>query len=159
MSNTGKHSCPQCGEHTVRKQKSSIAKTAFRCYSCYWSGDIPNIEQKIMVRNGGKAVIPVKCEEIIKNLLAGATIQEQKVKYGVSGIKTHSAADGRQTGIVSKILRTYTAYAEITEIPCADPDFVKMKVTPDILQMVAHAIEEEETKIRNSPRLSVNFSK
>lgn len=159
MSNAGRYVCPKCGEHTVRKQKSSLAKVGYRCYSCYWSGDIPNVEQRITVKNGSTIMAPVKYTDIIKNLLAGDTIQQQKVKFGVSAVKVHSAADGRQTGIVSKICRVYTAYAEITGIPCTDVDFVKMKVTEDVRQMVVQAIEEEETKIRNSPRLSVNFSK
>lgn len=67
--------------------------------------------------------------------------------------------DGRKGAVRNKILRVYTAYSEYTKIPCTDPDFVKIKVTDDVLHLVICAIEEEELKIRNSPRLSVSFSK
>lgn len=153
------YSCPQCGKHTVRKQKGGLTKVKYRCYTCYWAGDAPSVERKFVTRSNS-IVVSVKYEDIIKNLLTGATIQEQLLKFDAFETKkSQSAASGRKNAIRNKVLRVYNAYSEYTGIPCIDPDFVKMKITEDVLQLLISGIEDEETKIRNSPRLSVSFSK
>lgn len=99
----------------------------------------------------------VSYEDIIKNLLQGKTIFEQLAAFGVApGAKM---TEGRNGALRNKILRVYNCYSEHTKIPCNDVDFVKIKSTPDIMALLISAIEEEEQKIRNSPRLSISFSK
>lgn len=150
------YSCPHCGKHTVRKQKSGLAKVRYRCYSCYWAGDIPNVERKFVTRN--KSVVnSVSYEDIIKNLLYGKSISEQYQVFGVA-LGSHMT-NGRNGAIRNKILRVYNCYSEYTKIPCNDVDFVKIRYTPDVMALLISAIEDEERKIRNSPRLSVTYSK
>lgn len=99
----------------------------------------------------------VSYEDIIRNVLQGKTIREQFEIFGVAlGAKM---TDGRRGAIRNKIFRVYTCYAEYTKITCTDVDFVKIKSTPDIMALLVSAIEEEEAKIRNSPRLSISFGK
>lgn len=136
----------------MRKVKSGVSKVGYRCHFCYWGGDTPNVKpskEKVFI-------ISVKYEEILKNLIAGDTIKEQQIKYGVNG---NVAGHGQKQAIKNKIWRVYAAYAEYTKIPSTDPNLVKIKVSEDVRHLVISAIQEEETKIRNSPRLSISFSK
>lgn len=148
--------CPKCSSHWIQ-QKHDVGEFKFWCLRCYWHGAEPIIQGRPQNRRAGNTVNSVSYDDIIKNLLQGKTIREQFEFFGVAlGSKL---TDGRRGAIRNKIMRVYAAYAEYTKIPCADVDFVKIKFTPDVMALLISAIQEEEMKIRNSPRLSVTFSK
>jgi|GEM_PF-3255977 len=149
-----RNKCPRCGGYDVRKQHG-VSKFDYRCYGCYWAGNEPSLEPRTKP-SASRVHESVPYEGIIKNLLSGDTVQEQLEKFGVFKPKI---TDGREYSVRQKIMRVYSAYSQYTGIPCEDPNFMKISVTDDVRRLVISAIEEEETKIRNSPRLSISYSK
>lgn len=148
--------CPKCSSHRVH-QKHESGEFKFLCMVCYWHGTEPIIRDRTQARKTGNIINSVSYEDIIKNLLQGKSIREQFELFGVA--VGYKLSYGHHGAVRNKILRVYNCYAEYTKIPCTDIDFVKIRYTPDIMKLLIAAIQEEETKIRNSPRLSVTFSK
>lgn len=144
--------CPLCGKK-VRGQYSAVTKFQYRCFSCYWAGDEPTFIKS--VPNYHQEIHSISYTDIIKKMLSGASIRDQFEEYDL----LEGSIDGREYVIRQKILRVYNAYSGYTQVPCEDPNFVKIKVSDDVRHLVISAIEEEETKIRNSPRLSIAFGK
>lgn len=149
-----RNKCPRCGGYDVRKQHG-VSKFEYRCYGCYWAGNEPSLEPR--VRTAVNRVHEnVHYEQIIQNLLSGDTIQDQLKKFGVFKPKV---TDGREHSIKQKVMRVYGAYSQYTGISCEDPNYTKIHVPDDVLRLLSSAIEEEEARIRNSPRLSITFRK
>jgi hypothetical protein len=137
----------------VRGQYSTLAKVRYRCYECFWAGDEPKFQKK--KPNRFEIIQSINYEDIIKKMLSGASIRDQYDGYRLFD----GDPNVRKFAIRQKILRACNAYCQYTKVPCQDPDFCKIKVEDDVLHLVINAIESEETKIRNAPRLSVTFSK
>ncbi len=147
------YACPKCGSHRVY-QKHDTGDFKFLCLACYWHGQEPIIRDRV---SHGQANAPV-CEYvgIIRNLLNGKTIAEQFTSFGVP---LGAVVSTRGMAVRNKILRVYAAFAEVSGNPCEDPDFTKIRVTQDVLELLKSAIQEEEDRIRSSPRQSITFSK
>ena len=149
------YTCPECGSNRI-EQKHDTGDFKYWCIACYWHGEKPIIQDRAPAKNTKATWCTVEYEEIIRNLLSGKTIIEQ---FEAFGVPLGASTDGRLSAVKNKILRVYSCYHEYTGGRCEDPELVKMKVTDDVRDLVISAIEDEETKIRNAPRLSVTFSK
>lgn len=142
--------CPKCGSNRIR-QKHDAGNFKFWCLRCYWHGSEPIIKDRPHSKQRGQTVHSVEYVDIIRNLLSGKSITEQFELFKVS---LGSPVNGRKTAVRNKVMRVYAAYAEVTGIPCSDPNFTKTRATPDVAALLKYAIHEEEIRMQNSPRLS-----